>query len=125
MPNDLDTLLMRMKSAASPARQALRDLHAKHALDVSGTVADYIPELAKANPEWFGITIVSVHGQVLEVGDVGQSFTIQSISKPFVYGLALEEHGRAHVLSRVGVEPSGEAFNAIVLDEKSNRPFNP
>ena len=59
MANDLDTLVLRMKSAASPARQMLRDLHAKHAADVSGTVADYIPELAKANPEWFGISIVS------------------------------------------------------------------
>ena len=125
MANDLDTLLMRMKSAASPARQTLRDLHTKHAADVSGIVADYIPELAKANPEWFGISVVSVDGQVIEVGDFEQTFTIQSISKPFVYGLALEDHGREEVLTRVGVEPSGEAFNSIVLDQKSNRPFNP
>ena len=125
MANDLDTLLMRMKSAVSPARQVLRDLHTKHAADVSGTVADYIPELAKANPEWFGISVVSVDGQVIEVGDFEQTFTIQSISKPFVYGLAFEDHGREEVLTRVGVEPSGEAFNSIVLDQKSNRPFNP
>ena len=125
MANDLDTLLMRMKSAASPARQALRDLHAKHAADLSGTVADYIPELAKANPEWFGISVISVDGQVIEVGDLEQTFAVQSVSNPFVYALALEDHGRDHVLTRVGVEPSGEAFNSIVLDQKSNRPFNP
>jgi glutaminase len=125
MANDLDTLLMRMKSAASPARQTLRDLHTKYAADVSGTVANYIPELAKAHPEWFGISVVSVDGQVIEVGDFEQTFTIQSVSKPFVYGLALEDHGREQVLTRVGVEPSGEAFNSIVLDQKSNRPFNP
>jgi glutaminase len=59
------------------------------------------------------------------VGDCKQLFTIQSISKPFVYGLALEDHGLEHVLKKVGVEPTGEAFNAIVLDEASNRPFNP
>ena len=59
------------------------------------------------------------------MGDCRQLFTIKSISKPFVCGLALEDHGLEHVLSKVGVEPTGEAFNAIVLDEASNRPFNP
>ena len=54
-----------------------------------------------------------------------QLFSIQSISKPFVFGLALGDHGREHVLSKVNVEPTGEAFNAIVLDEATNRPFNP
>ena len=68
MANDLDTLLMRMKSAASPARQTLRDLHTKYAADVSGTVANYIPELAKANPEWLGISIVSVVPGKLAIG---------------------------------------------------------
>ena len=53
------------------------------------------------------------------------AFTIQSISKPFVYGLALEDHGRDGVLERVGVEPSGEAFNAIVLDEVVEPPVQP
>jgi glutaminase len=47
------------------------------------------------------------------------------VSKPFIFGLALEDHGRESVLQRVGVEPTGEAFNSIVLDEHSNRPFNP
>ena len=63
--------------------------------------------------------------RALDVGDSRQLFTIQSISKPFVFGLALEDHGREHVLTKVGVEPTGEAFNSIVLDEDSNRPFNP
>ncbi len=52
-------------------------------------------------------------------------FTIQSISKPLVYGLALEDHGTTEVLRKVGVEPTGEAFNSIVMDEINNRPFNP
>jgi glutaminase len=59
------------------------------------------------------------------VGDADALFTIQSISKPLVYGLALEDHGTAGVLRRVGVEPTGEAFNSIVMDEANNRPFNP
>ncbi|MDX1947052.1 MAG: glutaminase A, partial [Pirellulaceae bacterium] len=123
--NELDMLLGRMKAAAAPLRDVLRDLHARLAPNDSGKVADYIPELAKADRRWFGISIATVDGQVFEVGDCKQLFTIQSISKPFVYGLALEDHGVEQVLSKVGVEPTGEAFNAIVLDESSNRPFNP
>ncbi len=88
-------------------------------------MADYIPELAKADPEWFGVSVVTVDGRVYEVGDCHQPFTIQSISKAFVYGLALEAHGREVVLAKVGVEPTGEAFNAIILDEVTNRPYNP
>ncbi len=90
-----------------------------------GKVADYIPELAKADPDWFGIAVATVDGQVYEVGDSEQPFTIQSISKPFIYGLALEDNGREQVLSKVGVEPTGEAFNSIVLERRTNRPFNP
>lgn len=122
---ELDLLLGRMKAAAAPIREVLRELHAKYAPDCSGKVADYIPELAKASPKSFGISIATVDGQIFEVGDCDQLFTIQSISKPFVYGLALEDHGLEQVLAKVGVEPTGEAFNAIVLDEASNRPFNP
>jgi glutaminase len=114
-----------MKSATAPLREVLRELHAKYADLDNGQVANYIPELAKADPKWFGISVVTTDGMVFEVGDHDRLFTIQSISKPFVYGLALEDHGLEAVLNKVGVEPTGEAFNAIVLDERSNRPFNP
>jgi glutaminase len=122
---DVDLLVNRMKSAAAPFREPLNELHQKYKGLTDGKVADYIPELATARPEWFGISVVTAGGQSFEVGDTRQSFSIQSISKPFVFGLALEDHGREEVLRHVGVEPSGEAFNAIVLDEASNRPFNP
>jgi glutaminase len=121
----LDVLLNKMKSAASPLRDVLRELHSRYLAVNEGAVASYIPELAKANPDWFGLSVVTVDGQVFNVGDAQQLFTIQSISKPFVFGLALEEQGRDGVLAKVGVEPTGEAFNSILLDEKSNRPFNP
>lgn len=88
-------------------------------------MATYIPELAKANPDWFGICVVTAGGHVYEVGDSRQPFTIQSISKPFVYGLALEDNTRADVLKKVGVEPTGEAFNAISLEPGTGRPRNP
>ncbi|MBC8104734.1 MAG: glutaminase A [Cytophagales bacterium] len=103
----------------------LRGLHAKYLGLTEGSVADYIPELAKADPEWFGIALVTGDGRVFEVGSSRQQFTIQSISKPFTYGLALEEHGVEQVLARVGVEPTGDAFNSIVLDKKTGRPLNP
>ena len=89
-----------------------------------GEVATYIPELGQADPEWFGICVVTADGHVYQVGDTGLEFTIQSISKPFVFGMALEDQGRDGVLERVGVEPSGEPFNSIIVDDR-NRPFNP
>jgi len=109
----------------SPIQEYLENLHARHAPAREGAVASYIPELSKADPDWFGICIATRDGHVYEVGDTRQPFTIQSISKALAYGLALEDRGEEHVLSRIGVEPSGEAFNAISLKEGSGAPFNP
>ena len=109
----------------SPIEDFLKDIHEKFAAEKGGTVATYIPELAKADPDWFGICLVTANGSVYEVGDTRQEFTIQSISKPFVYGLALEDNGRDTVLERVGVEPTGDAFNSISLDPGTGRPRNP
>ncbi|MGQ9897105.1 MAG: glutaminase A [Acidobacteriota bacterium] len=104
----------------------LNDLHLKYKSLRDGRVADYIPQLAKVSPDLFGICIATVDGQIFEVGDYDYLFTIQSISKPFVYGLALEDYGRDYVRTRVGVEPTGDAFNSIIkLDERSKRPHNP
>ena len=100
----------------SPMLDYLQQVHARHAGLREGQVATYIPELAKADPDWFSICVVTTGGHVYEVGDSRQPFTIQSISKPFVYGLALQDHGLPHVLEHVGVEPSGDAFNSISLD---------
>ncbi|MEM1378356.1 MAG: glutaminase A, partial [Pseudomonadota bacterium] len=84
-----------------------------------------IPELSKANTDDFGIAIAMIDGTVYSTGNADAPFTIQSMSKPFAYGYALEALGAEHVLKHVGVEPTGEAFNSIVLDDKFNRPFNP
>lgn len=109
----------------SPILSTLREMHATFQGNASGHVATYIPELAKADPNLFGIVLATADGQIYQVGDAMHPFTIQSISKALVYGLALEDRGVEHVLSKVGVEPTGEAFNSIVMDEKNNRPFNP
>ncbi|MDB5327387.1 MAG: glsA1 2, partial [Phycisphaerales bacterium] len=108
--DDLAALVRDMKSVASPFRTYLKDVHAKFASVHEGEPASYIPELARANPDWFGISVVTVDGRSFDVGDHEQLFTIQSVSKPIVYGQALEMHGRDYLLKRVGVEPSGDAF---------------
>jgi glutaminase len=123
--SDLTSLASSIQAVTSPFRNYLHDLYEKYRSLDEGAVADYIPELALAKPEWFGICAITVDGSQFEVGDCDQFFTIQSISKAFVYGLALEDCGREYVNSKVSVEPTGEAFNSIVLDEKTNRPYNP
>ncbi len=112
-------------SARSPVQGYLEELHKRIARVDEGQVASYIPELAKADPAAFAIVIVTVDGHVYEVGNVRDRFTLQSISKPLVYGVALEDRGEARVHQAIGVEPSGEAFNSISLEPDTGRPLNP
>lgn len=109
----------------SPIQHFLEALHAELQGVTDGTVANYIPELGRANPDWLGIALATVDGHVYQVGDSRQPFTIQSISKAITYGLALEDRGLDVVLGKVGVEPSGEAFNSISLEPETGRPLNP
>jgi glutaminase len=111
--------------SGSPIERYLQELHTRYAALSEGDVADYIPELAKADRNWFGICIATRDGHVYEVGDTRQAFTIQSISKALSYGLALQDRGEDYILARIGVEPSGEAFNAISLKPETGAPFNP
>jgi glutaminase len=109
----------------SPFQAYLEGLHSRLADLKEGEVASYIPELAKADPNWFGICLVTMDGVAYSVGDADQLFTIQSISKPFVYATALADRGRDFVAGRVGVEPSGDAFNSISLNPQTGAPLNP
>jgi glutaminase len=111
--------------AASPIQAYLERLHRRFAGLSTGKVATYIPELSKADPAAFGIVIATVDGHVYEVGATSQTFTLQSISKPLVYGAALEDRGRDRVERAIGVEPSGDAFNSISLEPVTGRPRNP
>jgi glutaminase len=106
-------------------QHAIEDLHARHRSSTDGQLATYIPELGAANPDDFGITLVTTAGEAFETGDYCRPFTIQSISKPFTFGMALEELGEEEVARRVSVEPSGDAFNSIELQTGTNRPHNP
>ena len=93
--------------------------------DRAGAVADYIPELAAAEPDQLGIALTTALGRTYAAGDADVEFTIQSISKPFAYAAALMDRGAGTVLSAVGVEPSGEAFNELSLEQDTRRPKNP
>lgn len=93
-------------------------------LDNKGNVADYIPQLANVNENLFSISVVSVDGQVLELGDKSSIFSIQSCSKPITYGIALENYGEQVVHNFVGKEPSGRNFNNMCLDQDM-LPHNP
>ncbi|WP_210571844.1 glutaminase [Streptomyces sp. GESEQ-4] len=101
--------------------EVLRDVEP----DTSGEPAGYIPELAAADPERLGAAFAMIDGEVYGAGDIDIEFTIQSISKPFIYALALADRGFHPVLAKVGVEPSGEAFNEISLESDTGRPLNP
>ena len=103
----------------------LQSLHQKFSELDEGNLADYIPELTKANPDWFGIALVTVDGHVYQEGVTHEHFTIQSISKPFVFGIALEDCDLDAIEKKVNTEPSGEAFNRISLEHNTGRPRNP
>ncbi|ABW25424.1 glutaminase A [Acaryochloris marina] len=104
----------------------LESFHQTYHQQDAGQLACYIPELCKADPNWFAISIVTTDGQTFQVGNCQQTFTIQSISKVFVYGMALADHGQDALLAKVGVEPTGDPFNSLIrLDEDSKRPDNP
>ncbi|WP_083906516.1 glutaminase A [Acaricomes phytoseiuli] len=109
----------------SPVQQYLERLHETAQQNRSGAPADYIPQLGTVSPELFGICLTSADGYTYEVGDTQHTFTIQSISKPFTYGLALMQQGFDAVDAKVDVEPSGEAFNEISLTPGTGQPRNP
>ena len=111
--------------APSPIQAYLDNLHREFSGLTHGAVATYIPELAKVDPDGFAIVLATVDGQVYETGDARRRFTIQSVSKPFVYGVALEDNGRARVEQAIGMEPTGDPFNAISLEPGTGRPLNP
>src|SRR5260370_27735806 len=112
-------------SSKSEIQEIVERVYDKYKSVNERSVATYIPELAKANLEHFGISMITVDGQIFRCGDSEQEFTIQSICNPFAFQMALEEFGRDETLSRVGVEPSGDSFNSVELHPLTLRPINP
>ncbi|MFZ1030940.1 MAG: glutaminase A [Candidatus Acidiferrales bacterium] len=105
------------RSPVAPNRErveaAVREAFDKYRSDTSGKNADYIPYLAQVDSKLFGVAVVTTDNQVLELGDVKYSFSIQSISKVYTLALAMEELGQDKVFQRIGSEPTGRAFNSV------------
>jgi len=103
-------------SPVAPTRQRIQaivqEAYDKFKSDTRGKNADYIPALAQVNPTLFGIAVVSTNNQVVTVGDVKTSFSIQSISKVYSLALAMEEQGVDKVFEKIGSEPTGRPFNS-------------
>jgi glutaminase len=104
------------RSPVAPKRElvesVVREAYDKFKGDTNGKNADYIPYLAKVDSKLFGIAVVTTDNQVLTLGDVDYSFSIQSISKVFTLALAMEELGPNKVFEKIGSEPTGRAFNS-------------
>ena len=113
------------RSSTSPVDRYLAGLLDRFESLDDGEVATYIPELASADPTHFGISVATLDGALYEAGDTRVEFTIQSMSKPLTYGLALERLGVEEIRRRVGVEPSGDPFNEISLHPVRGTPVNP
>ena len=111
----------------------LAELYDRHLLVEESTLARYYepgreysePEPAGGARDKFAVSLADLDGEVHSAGEHDVPFALQSISKVFVYALALQDHGREHVLRHVGVEPSGDAFSSIEFDESNRRPYNP
>ncbi|XP_046469853.1 glutaminase kidney isoform, mitochondrial isoform X5 [Neodiprion pinetum] len=102
----------------------IEDFYWKCKTNTEGKVASYIPQLARMNPEYWGVSVCTIDGQRFSIGDTSLPFTLQSCSKPLTYAIALERLGQETVHQYVGQEPSGRNFNELVLDY-NKKPHNP
>ena len=89
-----------------------------------GKVADYIPELACIDPNMFGVSVCDTNGNIYNFGNHDKHFCLQSCSKPLSYCKAYDELGKEELHNHVGYEPSGQSFNAFILN-KNGLPHNP
>src|SRR3954462_4228428 len=107
-------------------RELVTDAYERYRGDSSGTVADYIPVLAEASPDLFGIAVVGPWGRSFEIGDVTARFSIQSVSKPFVFALVCDTLGYEEARLQLGVNSTGFPFNSLMAVElNADRTMNP
>lgn len=106
-------------------QEQLEQLHDHHADQHDEDIVSIALPAAQDEEDVFGLAGTAVDGTRWTVGDCDHRFPLQSISKVITYALALEDNGREATLRHVGVEPSGDPFNAIVFDEEHQRPHNP
>jgi glutaminase len=130
LPFDEATTPPRVSTGELPASDEVRRLvteaYELYRVNGDGTVADYIPVLAGASPDLFGISVVGVKGRSFAVGDVDATFSIQSVSKPFVFALVCEAIGYGEARRRLGVNGTGFPFDSLMAVElNADRTMNP
>lgn len=105
---------------------SLTSIYQKYKNVSGGTVAQYIPALAKVNPALFAIAIVAVNGETQAIGDADVPFAIESASKPFVYALALQDNGEKFMTEKIGHNATGHKFNSVLaIEERPDHIQNP
>ena len=104
-------------SAQDDAQSAVNAAFAKYKTLNEGKNADYIPALAKVDPNLFGIALVTTDGKVFTAGDVKTEVSIQSISKVFTMAQVIQEQGPEAIEKRIGVDATGMRFNSIIAIE--------
>lgn len=130
MYSDAASVEQRVSTGRLPAwdqvQRVVDSAHSRYRDAPDGVVADYIPVLAAANPDLFGVCVAGIDGRACGAGDVDVEFSIQSISKAFVYALVCEERGHREVMDLVGVNNTGLAFNSVMaLELNDGHPRNP
>jgi len=111
---------------AARIERALSDAYAKYRNLAEGKNADYIPALAKVDPQLFGIALVTADGRVYTVGDQKTEVSIQSISKVFTMARVVEDSGTDAIEKNMGVDATGQAFNSIVaIEQHKGSEMNP
>src|SRR5262245_51123818 len=110
-----------VSTGSLPSRDEVRALvataHARFAGETGGKVADYIPVLAEADPAYFGICVANTRGDAFAVGDADHAFSIQSVSKPFVFALVCDALGADEAERLLGVDATGQPFNSVMAVE--------
>jgi glutaminase len=117
------------KTAEPPNQDWLNEAAAEALVEArkaeGGQKAGYAKKLAEADPDALALAITTAEGAEIAAGDTAASFTLQAAANPFTYAAVVEAVGSEAVHANVGVEPSGNAFHAIVLDAEKQRPQNP
>ena len=103
--------------SGADVQQAVDSAYAKFRTLQEGKNADYIPALAKVDPNLFGIAVVTADGKVYTAGDVKTEVSIQSISKVFTMAQVIQEQGLESIEKRIGVDATGARFNSIIAVE--------
>ena len=130
LPFDEDTTPSPVSTGELPQAEEVVDVvteaYERYRTTADGAVADYIPVLAGASPEWFGISVVGVIARSFEIGDVETTFSIQSVSKPFVFALVCEAIGYGEARRQLGVNSTGFPFDSLMAVELNvDRTMNP